>query len=472
MNWMLFAPELVAFGAAVALLTLSVIPKISERSRFGAALGLAALGLLVSLAAVRAEGLLFVGTYRIDLFSQVFKVMLFMALFLVVCLCGRLDGVPAGRHSDFHLLMMTCTLAMMLLVSSVHLLTVYVALELSSYSLYVLVSLRRERALAVEAGIKYFLVGVSASAVMLLGIALLYGEIGVLYLRDILSVLPEALDNPLVLVALVLTLGGFFFKLAVFPFHFWAPDAYQGAANEAAAFIATASKVGAVAILLRIVALSGGHSATLVHLLIVLAVVSMTIGNLVAIAQKDFKRMLAYSSIAHAGYVLIGILSMNPTGYAAAMFYALSVLVMKFTIFLVLVVVAADGRNLQIAELAGLHRRSPLLAMALMLSLFGLAGIPPTIGFTAKLLVFTAAMEKGLFILVLIAMVNVVISLYYYIMAVKAAYLLEPATPTPPLPVSIPVKVLTGTLVLVMVAVGLYPTGLFELAQAAAGSLF
>jgi NADH-quinone oxidoreductase subunit N len=182
--------------------------------------------------------------------------------------------------------------------------------------------------------------------------------------------------------------------------------------------------------------------------------------------------MLAYSSIAHAGYVLVGILSMNSAGYAAAMFYALSILLMKFTVFLVLATVAADGRNLQISELAGLHRNSPLLAMALMLSLFGLAGIPPTIGFTAKLLVFTAAMQKGLFLLVLIAMINVVISLYYYIMVVKAAYLLEPASPTPSLTVPAPLKLLTFALVLVMVAAGMYPTGLFDLALAATENLF
>ncbi|HHP7233863.1 MAG TPA: NADH-quinone oxidoreductase subunit N [Desulfobacterales bacterium] len=472
MNWMHFAPELFAFGATVVLLMLAVLPKISARGFFGAALAMAALGLLVSLAAVRAEGLLFAGTYRVDLYSQVFKVMLFMGLFLVICLCGNLAGVADRRHAEFYLLMMTATLAMMLLVSSVHLLTVYVALELSSYSLYVLVSLRRERAVAVEAGIKYFLVGVSASAVMLLGIALLYGSIQAMYLETIAAVLPEVIDNPIVLVGLMLTLGGFFFKLAVFPFHFWAPDVYQGAANEAAAFIATASKVGAVAILVRIVSLSGGGSAYLVDALVVMAVLSMTVGNLVAIVQKDFKRMLAYSSIAHAGYVLVGILSMNSTGYAAAMFYALSILLMKFTVFLVLATVADDGRNLQISELAGLHRNSPLLAMALMLSLFGLAGIPPTIGFTAKLLVFTAAMKQGLFLLVLIAMINVVISLYYYIMAVKAAYLMEPASPTPSLIVPAPLKLLTIALVLVMVAAGMYPTGLFDLALAATESLF
>jgi NADH-quinone oxidoreductase subunit N len=197
----------------------------------------------------------------------------------------------------------------------------------------------------------------------------------------------------------------------------------------------------------------------------------MTLGNLVAIVQKDMKRLLAYSSISHAGYVLIGILSMSPGGYAGAIFYAVAYLIMKFTCFLVVVKVAYDGSDLKIAQLAGLHRRSPLLAMALMFGVFGLAGIPPTIGFTGKFLVFTAAMHKGYFILVLIAMINVVISLYYYLLIVKAAYLLEPQEELPPISLSPFNKLLTGSLVTVMIVGGIFPEYLLELAQAAAKAL-
>jgi NADH-quinone oxidoreductase subunit N len=206
----------------------------------------------------------------------------------------------------------------------------------------------------------------------------------------------------------------------------------------------------------------------LVHILVTLSIVSMTLGNLTAIVQRDLKRLLAYSSIAHAGYVLIGILSMNHTGYSSAIFYALSLLVMKFTCFLVVVKVADDGRNLSIEHLAGLHHRSPILALALMLALFGLAGIPPTIGFMGKLLIFTAAMEKGYFSLVLIAMINVVISLYYYLLVVKAAYLQEPAEELPDLKVSPSIRVLAGVLISVMVVAGIFPRHLIELAKAAA----
>jgi NADH-quinone oxidoreductase subunit N len=197
----------------------------------------------------------------------------------------------------------------------------------------------------------------------------------------------------------------------------------------------------------------------------------MTVGNLSAVVQKDLKRLLAYSSIAHAGYVLIGILSMSPVGYSSAIFYALSLLMMKFTCFLVVVKVADDGRNLDIEHLAGLHRRSPILALALMMALFGLAGIPPTIGFTGKLMIFTAAMQKGYFALVLIAMINVVISLYYYLLVVKAAYLLEPGKELSDLKISPPIKVLTGLLIFGIVAGGIFPNYIVELSRAAAAVL-
>ncbi len=471
MNWFLFYPELYYFAGGMVFLGLSMLRQSNPRRDYFAAMFLAALGVLVCLIGVNQEGFLFLKAYRVDLFSQVFKVMLSLGLFLVICLCSELRAIAERHHPEFYLLLFVCTLAMMLLVSGAHILTIYVALELSSYSLYVLVALRRDERLGLEAGLKYFLVGIFVSAVMLFGIALLYSATQVTYLTDMIRVLPGVLDSPLVVIGLLLTLCGFFFKLAVFPFHFWAPDVYQGAANQATAYIATASKVAAIAILTRMVAVTGDGSIYLTHVLVILSIISMTVGNLAAIVQKDLKRLLAYSAVAHAGYVLIGILSMNQLGYSSVIFYAMALLVMKFTAFLVVVKVADDGRNLQIAQLAGLHRRSPLLAMALMVSVLSLAGIPPTIGFTGKFLVFAAAMEKGYFTLVLIAMINVVISLYYYLLILKAAYMQEPAETQAPLHVSPPVKILAGLLVCVMVVAGIFPRYLIELASAAAAAL-
>jgi NADH-quinone oxidoreductase subunit N len=473
MKWMIFSPEIYYLLVSLWFLALSMLPRARSRRNYFSALFLAAAGILVCLITVKSEGILFFNAYQVNLFSQVFKVLLSLGLFLVICLCPNLTAIKAKHHPEFYLLLFVCTLAMMMLVSSVHLLAIYVSLELSSYALYILVALRRGKDMGIEAGIKYFLIGIFASAVMLFGLALLYGTTQATYVNQMAKVLPGVIDKPAVVIGLLLTLGGFFFKLAVFPFHFWAPDVYQGAANQVTAYIATASKVAAMALLIRMVALTGSAPVGnyLVHILVALSIVSMTVGNLAAIVQKDIKRLLAYSTIAHAGYVLIGILSMSTPGYSGVIFYALALLVMKFTAFLVVVKVADDDRNLQIDQLAGLYHRSPLLAMALMVSIFSLAGIPPTIGFTGKLFIFLAAMEQGYFTLVLIAMINVVISLYYYLLIIKAAYLLKPKFAVSEIPLSPPAKVLTIALIVVMVVVGIFPSYVLELAEAAARAI-
>jgi NADH-quinone oxidoreductase subunit N len=442
----------------------------NRRRDFLAAIFLAGLGVAVTLATVRMEGTLFHEAYRADLFSQIFKGLLSVGFFLVVCLCSNLNGIHEKRHPEFYLLLATCTLGMMLLVSSQELLTMYVALELTSYSLYALVPLRSGGGQQFEAGIKYFLIGIATSALMLFGMASLFGATQTTSIGELARKLPGLLNSPMAFFGMLLTLCGFFFKLALFPFHVWAPGVYQGAANQVTAFVATATKVTAMAMLARLVSMSQGNTSV-AHVLIALGIISMTYGNLVGLVQKDFKRLLAYSAIAHAGYALIGILSMNPTGYAAAVFYAMAYLAMTFTCFLVVVKVASDGGNLAIAQLAGLHRRSPLLAMALLVGVFSLGGIPPTIGFTGKFLVFNAAMERGYFLLVLIAMINVVVSLYYYVLVVKAAFLLEPEKELPPIYLSAPATILTAVMIIVIVIGGIFPRYLFQLAQAAIQSL-
>jgi NADH-quinone oxidoreductase subunit N len=471
MNWIVFFPELSLFLMSAVFFAASLSPRSRPRMNFLAAMAMAAAGLVVTLGTVGLQGTLFSGVYRADLFSQVFKVLLMIGLLLVIFLCSELKGIRESRHAEFYLLLSVCTLGMMVLVSSVELLTLYVALELTSYSLYILVALRKGQGLEREAGIKYFLLGASTSAVMLFGLACLYGAGRTTDLADLSRTLPVAIHTPLAFVGLLLTLAGFFFKLALFPFHVWAPTVYEGAANQVTAYIATASKAAAVAILIRLVALTGGASVDFAYVLLVLSLFSMTLGNLAAIVQKDFKRLLAYSAIAHAGYVSIGVVSMSQSGYASAIFYAAAYLVMNITCFLVLVKVAPEGGNVLVTDLAGLHRRSPLLAMALMLGVFSLGGIPPTIGFTGKFMVFTAAMNKGYFFLVFWGMVNVVISLYYYALVVKAAYLLKQEKEFPKIKLSLSTQWLTVLLVATLVGGGLFPSRLYDLALGAAEAL-
>lgn len=467
MKVLLFAPELYFLGMALVLFCLSLRRKVNIRIDHQVALGVAAGGVAIAAWCLFQQGELFFGAYKIDLFSQIFKAALALGLFLVLMISHNLAHIEERYHAEFYLFLTTCTLGMMMLVSAVELLTIYVALELSSYSLYILVPLRRGDGIDVEAGIKYLFIGAVSSCLMLFGLSYIFGATHSTYVADVMAKMPDLIQSPIGIMGLLLTLAGFFFKLSVFPFHFWAPDVYQGAANQVTTFIATVSKAAAVAVLLRLAALGTSYGYEFAVALVILSIISMTLGNLVAIVQKDFKRMLAYSSIAHAGYLLMGILTMSEAGYIGAIYYAVAYLIMNFTCFMVLTEVAGDGRNLQIVELAGLYRRCPLLALALMLGLFALAGVPPSIGFTGKLLVFTSAMNQGYFWLVLIGAVNGTISLYYYLKVVYAAYFLE-GKDLPAVTPALPTRLMSYAMILIIIGFGVFPDRLVELARVAA----
>lgn len=471
MKWVLFIPELyyVVMAAVFFLWTLKSKP--NPRRLYVGAVVLSGIGLLVVVLSARLHGMLFFDAYRVDLFSQIFKLLLAVGTFWLMLTCSELEGIDERQHAEFYLLISICTLGMMMLVSAVELLTIYISVELSSFCLYLLVAMRRKADVYAETAIKYFMIGATASGFMIFGISYLFGITHTTYVDALIKTLPPVIGQPAAIAGLILALSGFFFKQAMFPFHIWAPDVYEGAANQVTTYIATASKMAAAALVIRFVGFSGGESPLFVKFLIAISILSMTFGNLVAIIQKDIKRLLAYSSISHAGYMMVGILALTPRGYASAIYYALAYLIMNFACFMVIMKIADDGHNLQIKELAGLHKRSPLLAMTLMLGLFGLAGIPPTVGFTGKFLVFAAAMEKGYLALVVIGMINATISLYYYLIVIKAAYLLEPVNPYPAVRVTTGTKSLAIFLVLAMVYVGIFPDQFIALTEAAARSL-
>ena len=469
---MLFLPELFFIFGALLFFIFSLRKTADPAGYHRWAIFLAGIGLLVTVVSSRQEGMLFFNCYRVDLFSQIFKILLALGTVWVIFSSSELKGIDPRQHCEYYFLLFVCTLAMMMLVSSVELLTIYVSIELSSYSLYLLVPMRRHADHYIETGIKYFMIGVTSSALMLFGISLLFGMAHTTYVPQIIKTLPSLITQPAAIIGLVLALSGFFFKLALFPFHIWAPDVYQGSANQVTAYIATASKMAAAAMIIRFTGLSAGASPGMIKLLIVLSIFSMTFGNLVALIQKDVKRLLAYSSIAHAGYIMVGILSMSERGYASAIYYAAAYLIMNYSVFMVIMKLADDGHNLQIKELAGLHKRSPLLAMTLMIGLFGLAGIPPTAGFTGKFLVFAAALQKGYLFLVIIGMINATISLYYYLIIIKAAYLLKPVNEYPALQVDSWTRYLSIALVIMMIYLGIFPDQFLSLTEAAARTLF
>ena len=270
--------------------------------------------------------------------------------------------------------------------------------------------------------------------------------------------------------ASALFLSGFLFKLALFPFHFWAPDVYEGASHGVAAFVATASKVAAVALLGRLLVTASLHLGPVAGAFAVAAAVSMTLGNLVAIVQRDLKRMLAYSAIAQAGYIAVGFVAFSSEGVAAALFYGLLYLLMNAAAFLVVARVAADGANPSLDDLRGLHRRSPLLAATLLLAMFALAGVPPTAGFIGKWFLFRAAMLQGWWWLVLLGAVNSTVSIYYYLIVVKHAYLL-PAEQERAVELTAADKAVCYALCAGLVVLGVYPGAVFAWANAAAEAL-
>ena len=423
-------------------------------------------GVAIALLTLGSSGELFGGAYRVDLFSQIFKALVAMGLFLVLWM-GEGEKEVEGRWApEFAMFLTLSALGLMLLVSAQELITVYVALELSSFSLYIVIPLRRgQTGLELEAAAKYIFFGAISSGVMLYGMGYLYGLVGSTYLEDIVPGLLGAGSGPMVTMALVLALSGFFFKLALFPFHFWCPDVYEGASNQTTTFIATVPKIGAVALLIRLAFLAPKEAEDFVRMLILLSALSMTLGNIVGLVQRDIKRLLAYSGIAHAGYLLMGILALSKEGGASAIYYIAVYLFMNLGLFLVVMILSQKGENVLIDDLKGLWKRAPLLAFTLAVSAFSLAGIPPTGGFAGKLFVFMAAFHQGHLDIVIIGAVNTAISLFYYLNLVRYAYSRDPER-SDPVELSLREKVLCYLFIIVVIFLGLFPNTFLTLMRA------
>ena len=454
-----FLPELVLLAGALALFVVTLGDSREKLAR--------AVVLAVALAAVAAGAVslgrhaeLFSGAYRVDQFSQLLKLILVSGFAGVVLLGGGLSDIRGEVRPEYQLFLTLSVTGLVMLVSCVDLISLVVALELSSFPLYLLVPMRRERAgqkSQMESAIKYIMFGVAANGVMFFGLSYLYGLTGTLNLAEMIAILPPVVHSPLALAGLGLAFCGLYYKLAVFPFHFWTPDVYQGASNETAGLIASLPKLGAVAVLVRFVSLATPDNQTIALLLTGLAVASMCYGNLIALVQKDFKRLLGFSGIAHAGYALMGFVALDQAGYTAALYYLTGYVLMILACFLVVCRVSRDGTNVSIAELAGLHRRSPLLALTLLVALFALAGVPPFVGFMAKLSLLTAALAQGHLALVVIAVVNSAIAIYYYLQIIRQAVFGDAAAAAGPIVLTWPTKVLCLALIGGIIYLGVAP---------------
>ena len=456
-----FLPELVLLAGALALFVVSLGASRQGLAR-AVALGVAFAAIAAAVVTLDQRALLFSGAYRVDAFSQLLKLVFTGGLAAVLLLGGDLPDIRGEVKAEYYLFLVLSVTGLVMLVSCIEVIALVVALELSSFPLYLLVPMRREREgqrSQMESAIKYIMFGVAANGIMLFGLGYLYGLTGSTHLPDMLAALAPVARAPLAVAGLGLTFCGLYYKLAVFPFHFWSPDVYQGASNETAGLIASLPKVGAIAVLGRFAILATPDNATVAGILTLLAMASMFYGNLVALVQADFKRLLGFSAIAHAGYALMGFVALDGPGFAAALYYIIGYAVMILACFVVVCRVSRDGANVAIAELAGLHRRSPLLALTLLVGLFALAGVPPFVGFMAKFSLLTAALARGHLALVLVAVVNSAIAIYYYLQVIRRAVFGEagPAAAEEPIALTWPTRLLCVALVAGIVVLGVFP---------------
>ncbi|MDR1080274.1 MAG: NADH-quinone oxidoreductase subunit N [Deltaproteobacteria bacterium] len=391
------------------------------------------LGLLAAASACctfHTETYTFFGSYRVDGLSQFFKILIGVGFAFAAVNAMRQPTLRTEKRVDYFLFLAMSAWGLTLLSSAAELVTIYLALELSSYSLYILIPVRSRSREASEAGLKYILFGAAATAIALYGLSWIVVDQQTTYISALAAKSWSLAESPLAVMGLACFLGGLFFKLALFPFHFWCPDVYQGASNETAAFAATLPKLGAIIVLIRLCAMLKPE-LEVTGILALLAAASVTYGNLCALAQKDLKRMLGFSSVAHAGYIICGLVAGTAEGLAAAAFYAMAYLFMNLLCFWVIARVAQDGRNLTYDDLNGLSARSPVLALCLAAAAFSLVSLPPTVGFIGKLWLITALWGHGYDWLVIVVCVNSAIAIFYYLSLVRHAYTEDPQGAVP-----------------------------------------
>jgi len=432
-------PEIFVLGMTCLILVVDLYLS-PERRRLTYLLALFTLGFAVVLtmgphgAPTGTEReLAFNGTFVRDGMADLLKVFIFVttgAVFLYSRAYLQERGIFKG---EFYVLGLFGVLGMMVLVSAASLLTVYLGLELFSLSTYALVAMHRDSQRASEAAMKYFVLGALASGMLLYGISMIYGAVGSLALSDVHASLTGGGDNPVLAFGLAFAVVGVAFKFGAVPFHMWIPDVYQGAPTPVTAYIGSAPKLAAFALAFRLLEDGlGGLHGYWQDMLVFLSVLSMGLGNVVAIAQSNLKRMLAYSTISHVGFLLLGLLTGTPEGYGAAMFYAIAYATMAAGSFGMIIYLSRSGFEAEeLEDFKGLNQRSPWFAFMMLLFMASLAGFPPFLGFYAKLLVFKAVMDAGLIWLAVLGVFFAVIGAYYYLRVIKLMYFDEPQSDAP-----------------------------------------
>jgi NADH-quinone oxidoreductase subunit N len=481
MNLSLMSLELavVALGIAVLLVDLW-LP--AERKRTlgyaaAAALALLFLGTFTCHCSCAAGGEAFGGMFVQDALSIFFKRFFLLAAALVLVMAVEFSDRIAAGVSEYYSLIVFALAGMLFAASANNFALLFVAIELITITFYVLTSFTRGKVAALEAGVKYLILGALSSAFLVYGIALVWGTTGKFNFTELAAATATGgfATNKLFLFGVLFVLVGLGFKIAAFPFQMWTPDVYQGAPTPTTAFLAIGSKAAGFVLLLRF--LFTAIPSVTAHwdkLLIIVSAITILYGNLCAIPQRNLKRLLGYSSIAHAGYLLLGVAALTSAGQAAVLYYLSGYLFTTLAAFAVIAIALRHLDSEDIAGLAGLNQRSPLLAATLTLAMVSLAGIPPLAGFFGKFLLLKAVIEQGAtsyYLLALVALAGVVMSLYYYFGVIRAIYWSKDAADTSPIAISGPMKLAVAVCIAGMFYLGLFPGALLSAANAAVTAL-
>jgi NADH-quinone oxidoreductase subunit N len=465
-------PEIVLTAGALLVLIADVMLPRGSRVLAWATLGVlgATLVSLVPFANVDVE--VAAGLIAVDRFALFFKVVFLLSAAVTVLMSVRYLEIEGASPGEYYFLVLCSTLGMMIMAGGIDLITSFIGLETMAVSFYILAGFIKPNQRSNEAAVKYFLLGAFSLGILLYGMSLLYGLSGTTNLRAMAAVLGGQEQDPLLVLAVILIVAGLGFKIAAVPFHMWAPDVYEGAPTPITAFLSVGSKAASFAMLLRI-CLEGipMMSADWRPLFEVLAIVTMTVGNLAALTQTNLKRMLAYSSIAHAGYLLMGLVAGTPRGVSAMLIYLFVYAFMQLGAFAVIILMRRrDVVGDELKDFSGLHFRHPFAAFAMLLFMLSLGGIPPTAGFMGKFWLFGAAIEAGYVWLAVIGVLNSAVSLYYYIRVVVFMYLKKETTGSEPT-LSPGLAFTMAMAVVATIAFGVYPRQVFEAAEASVEAL-
>ncbi len=480
-HFLVILPEIILVGIAALVMTMDVVQKGESRRMMGyvTALGFLA-ALLIGIAVAAPSGdpkLLFGGTIRSDMLGFVFRAMFLVAGAVTAVLTSDVKGL--GKRGDFFAVLIATVIGMNFMAIATDLIMLYLAMETTSISAYALTGFLLNNDRSAESGLKYFLFGAVTSTVMLFGFSLLYGLTGHTNLYGIAEALSAGNVSFVMLIGIaIMILVGIGFKLSAFPFHFWTPDVYEGAPTPITAFISTASKTAGFIVLLRvfIVALSTSSGvAGWLPLIMAIAAVTTTLGNLVALAQTNIKRLLAYSSIAHAGYTLMAFVAFQQApeeSVSAVTFYLMTYILTNLLAFAVVILFAKVAGSDEIADYAGMSRRSPNLALVMLIAFLSLAGIPPLAGFLGKFFIFKVVMDAGLVWLAIVGALNALVALYYYLVVMKVVYVDPAPEGAPRIPIATPYRIVLAVLTVGVIVLGTAATPFYNWAIAGASSFF